>query len=164
MNLVGGLVEEILWISLGFSGIAVVLCLACGVFATLDLIDVRAIRRLLRQRRFGLVSIFGFMAIVAIDLTLLRSLEIKPTEPAALFFGAIFFIVGLVIVAYVGLVLTDITEPNTSAVKRKDTLPDEFNPPPPRLGNTMPDGNPSFGFLGSDIPPDIDGERWDEWI
>lgn len=81
--------------------------LAVYVFCELDLIDVRAIRRLLRQRRFGMVSMFGLTAVVAIDIALLRLMGIDVASPGAICPAVFVSGFAVAIVGFVWLVLSD---------------------------------------------------------
>jgi hypothetical protein len=113
--------------------------LACLGFFALPLIvlgiaaggDLRGIRRLLRERRFGLLAIFLVTAAVAVAMALLRVIGADFTDPSILCVGAFALGVGTVAVGLVWLMFSDRLERGESRkLRSKVRTPDVQVSPP----------------------------------
>jgi len=101
----------------------------CVLFLVIVLIIVQAdwpaVRRLLRQRRFGMSVIFSVTAVVAVDLALMRLLKVRFDEPAAIVIGGILVVFAVFIVGFVGLVIDEFTDRGRTQLRRKKFRDDE---------------------------------------
>lgn len=101
------------------------------IFFTSDVIDYNAIGRLIRPRRFGLITIFALTAVVAVDLALVQILGFDLTDSRAIWVGVFVSVFALAIVLFIGLVISDFTEKHASRrwIDRNAPAPDEISPP-----------------------------------
>jgi hypothetical protein len=76
-------------------------------FAGVTLVDWRAIRRLRRNPRFGLLGMMAATAAVAVDLTLMRLLGIDLASPGAICIGGWLLLFAVAIVGLVFVLVDD---------------------------------------------------------
>lgn len=95
-----------------------------------DLIDFRTLRRLLRQRRFGLLTMFGLMAVVAVDLAIVRGMGIDPADPGAICVALFVSGFAVAIVGFVWLVVSEFTQGHVEHKTFRKSLPPPDEIPP----------------------------------
>ena len=97
-----------------------------------DLVDWRAIRRLMRQRRFGLQAMFGLTAVLAVTLGIMRAAGIDAANPFAVIPGLCISVYALAIVCMVGLLLHELFDKGATRRMHPDSidLPTQADPEP----------------------------------
>jgi len=91
--------------------------------------DMRPIRRMMRERRFGLQAMFGLTAAVAVTMGIMRGLGVDMTNPGAICLGLFIFVYAVAFVGLVGLMLQDLLGRRSSRRKLPDLHFEEEDPP-----------------------------------
>ena len=86
----------------------VLLCAVASLLAKDELIDLCVVRRTFRSRRFGLPMLFGFTAVVAVTMWLMRLLLIETAGAMALLLGVFLSAFAVAIVGFVVLIVQNL--------------------------------------------------------